>query len=244
LYQLDLPSLRTIIRTFLDVYPGASAWLNHYSVRTPMLVLVGPRSGGYLDLDALTARLRDPGAGAVARAVGFDAPMDVLGQYLGGARTLAALAGDGARNTDDYPYVALDASRNVHALTAAPADLLMAVVHRAHPDPTELLAAPDRPQFADRLTAYWRARDRFLEAGAALHGEPRGLALVAAASPGLLDSIRLSAEFDPAYQPLIAMARSLLDADRQAAAKLLQAIDQAAPSRGDARDLLAREFTR
>jgi spermidine synthase len=244
LYQLDLPSLRTIIRTFLDIYPGASAWLNHYSVRTPMLVLVGPRSGGFLDLDSLTARLRDPGVSAVARAVGFDVPMDLLGQYVGGARTLAALAGEGARNTDDYPYVALDASRNVRALTAAPADLLMAVVHSAHPDPAELLAAPHRPQFAGRLTAYWRARDRFLEAGAALHGEPRGLALVAAASPGLLDSIRLSAEFDPAYQPLIAMARSLLDSDRQAAARLLQAIDRAAPSRGDARDLLAREFAR
>src|ERR1700737_4834578 len=57
LYQLDLPSLRAIIRGFLDVYPDGSAWLNHYSVRTPMLALIGPPDGGYLDLDALGARL-------------------------------------------------------------------------------------------------------------------------------------------------------------------------------------------
>src|SRR5712675_1045688 len=60
LYQLDLPSLRAIIRGFLEIYPGASAWLNHYSVRTPMLALIGPRDGGTLDLDALDTRLRDP----------------------------------------------------------------------------------------------------------------------------------------------------------------------------------------
>jgi spermidine synthase len=244
LYQLDLPSLRAIIRTFLDVYPGASAWLNHYSVRTPMLVLVGPREAGFLDVEALAARLRDPAIAAATAPIGLSEPMDVLGQYVGGPRSLAALAGDAPRNTDDYPFVALDARRNVRALTAPPSDLLLAVISQVHPDPAELLTEPQRSALADRLLAYWRARDRFLEAGAALRGEPRGVALVAAASPGLLDTIRLSAEFEPAYQPLLAMARSLLGADRDAAEKLLSAIDAAAPSRPEARALLAREFGR
>ena len=67
LYQLDLPSLRAIIRGFLETYPEGSAWLNHYSVRTPMLALIGPRDGGYPDPDALAARLRDPSVRPVAR---------------------------------------------------------------------------------------------------------------------------------------------------------------------------------
>jgi spermidine synthase len=75
-----------------------------------------------------------------------------------------------------------------------------------------------------------------------LPGDLRGSALVRAASPGLLDAIRLSAEFDPAYKPLMGMAWSLLASDRSAAARLLQAINDAAPSRGEARELLAREF--
>jgi spermidine synthase len=244
LYQLDLPSLRAIIRGFLDVYPGASAWLNHYSVRTPMLALVGRRDGGYLDLDALAARLRDPAVGAVTRPVGLAVPIDLLGQYLGGARALAALAGRGPRNADDYPFVALDASRNVRALTAPPATVLLAVTRAMRADPAELLGEPRRDGLAQRLPAYWRARDRFLEAGAALRGEPRGAALVAAAAPGLLDAIRLSAEFDPAYQPLIGMAASLLASDREAAVRLLQAIEAAAPSRTEARALMSREFHR
>jgi spermidine synthase len=99
-----------------------------------------------------------------------------------------------------------------------------------------------RDALSERLTAYWRARNRFLDAGAALPGDPRGAALIEAASPGLLDALRLSSEFDPAYGPLIGMARSLMTSDRAAAARLLHAINDAAPSRGEARKMLSREF--
>ncbi len=242
LYQLDLPSLRAIIRTFLEIYPGGSAWLNHYSVRTPMLALIGPRDGGTLDLDKLSARLGDPTIRAVARPIGFETPIDLLGQYLGGPRVLSAFAGYGPRNTDDYPFVTFDARRNVQALTAPPWTLLLSVMRAMQPDAAELLTEPKRETLSERLTAYWRARNRFLEAGAALPGDPRGQALIEAASPGLLDTIRLSPEFDPAYGPLIGMAHSLLTSDRAAAARLLHRINDAAPSRGEARQLLSRAF--
>jgi spermidine synthase len=242
LYQLDLPSLQTIIRGFLDVYPHTSAWLNHYSVGTPMLALIGRRNGGQLDLDALAARLKDPDIGRVARPLGFETPIDLLGQHLGGPRALAAFAGDGPRNTDDYPFVTFDAFRNVRALSAPPSTLLLQVIRSIQPDPAEMLAEPKRAELSARLAAYWRARNRFLEAGAALQGEPRGIALVEAASPGLLDSVRLSPEFEPAYAPLISMAKALIRSDRAAAARLLHAIVEAAPSRREARDLLASEF--
>lgn len=241
LYQLDLPSLRAIVRAFLEVYPEGSAWLNHYSVRTPMLALIGPQDGSNLDLDALAARLRDPPVRAVARPLGFEAPIDLLGQYLGGRRAFSAFAGEGPRNTDDYPFVTFDARRNVRALTAPPWSLLLAVTRAVQPDLAELLTAPQRDALGDRLSAYWRARNRFLEAGAALPGDPRGSALIEAASPGLLDALRLSSEFDPAYGPLLGMAKSLMSSDRAAGVRLLREINQAAPSRGEARELLARE---
>ncbi len=242
LYQLDLPSLRAIVRGFLEIYPSGSAWLNHYSVRTPMLALIGPRDGGTLDLDALDTRLRDPAVRPVARRLGFETSMDLLGQYLGGARALSAFAGQGPRNTDDYPFVTFDARRNVQALTAPPWALLRAITQALRPDPAELLAEPTRDALSERLAAYWRARDRFLNAGTALPGDPRGAALIEAASPGLLDALRLSPEFEPAYGPLIGMARSLIASDRTAAARLLHAINDAAPSRGEAREILSREF--
>jgi spermidine synthase len=242
LYQLDLPSLRAIIRSFLQVYPGASAWLNHYSVRTPMLALIGGPDAGLFDVKALAARLDDAPVSAVARPLGFESPIDLLGQYLGGPRVLTEFAGEGPTNTDDYPFVTLDGNRNVRALSAPPWTLLLTVTRALRPDPAEILAAPERDPLVQRLTAYWRARNRFLEAGAALPGDPRGLALVEAASPGLLDALRLSDEFNPAYGPLISMAQSMMSADREAALRLLREIDHAAPSRDGARQLLSREF--
>lgn len=243
LYQLDLPSLRAIVRGFLDVYPDGSAWLNHYSVRTPMLALIGTRDGGHLDTEALAARLRNPAIGSVVRPLGFEAPIDLLGQYLGGPHALSAFAGEGPRNTDDYPFVTFDARRNVRALTAAPWSRLLAVTKDIRPDPNELLArGAGHDALGARLEAYWAARNRFLEAGASLPGDPRGAALIEAASPGLIDALRLSSEFDPAYAPLMGMARSLLGSDRAAAARLLRRINEAAPSRREARDLLLREF--
>jgi spermidine synthase len=242
LYQLDLPSLRAIIRSFLDVYPQGSAWLNHYSVRTPMLALIGGLDSGYVNIDALAAHLADPAVGTVTRPIGFEVPIDILGQYVGGPRALAALAGDGPKNTDDYPFVALDARRNVRSLSASPSALLLAMERLTRPDAAELLADPRQGAMDERLNAYWHARNQFLEAGAALKGEPRGVALVEAASPGLLAAIRLSPEFNPAYQPLIGMARSLMASNRQAASRLLHEINDAAPSRNEARELLSIEF--
>ena len=241
LYQLDLPSLRAIIRSFLEAYPNASSWLNHYSVRTPMLALVGRRDEGALDVEALSARLDDSAMAAVARPLGFGAPIDLLGQYLGGPRALAGFAGEGPRNTDDAPFVIFDARRNVRALTAPPWTSLLAVIREISPDARELLPEERDGGLRERLASYWRARNHFLEVGAALPGDPRGRALVDAAAPGLLATLRISPEFEPAYAPLIGMARSLIALDRDEGADLLRRIDAAAPQRRLAREMLERE---
>ena len=66
-----------------------------------------------------------------------------------------------------------------------------------------------------------------------------GRALLDAAAPGLLAALRLSEDFDPAYQPLLGMAQSLLRDDKPAARRLLAEIAAAAPDRPEARQLLA-----
>ncbi len=240
LYQLDAPSLRTIIRSFLAVYPGATAWLNHYSVGTPMLALIGGTDALRLDPAALAARLADPPTARLLGPLGLVTPLDLLGQFVGGPRALAAYAGAGALNTDDFPAVSLDAARNVRALTAPPASLLLSLIAAVHPDPRDILATGADASWGPRLGAYWKARDRFLQAGAALSGSPRGLSLIAAAAPGLIETVRASAEFEPAYQPLLSMARALAGSDRAAALTLLRQIDAAAPSRPEARALIAQ----
>ena len=234
LYQLDDASLHAITRSFLAAFPGGTAWLAHLSLQTPMLALIGTRGGAALDLADLGRRLDAPAARAASERTGLRHPIDLLGLSLGSA---APLAGPGPLNTDDDPFVALDAQRNVRALQAPPASLLLQVLHEVN-DP--VVTSGDAA-----LDGYRRARDRFLQAGAAI---PAGLDqrdLMNAAIPGLLDAIRLSPAFDPAYRPLLAMAGALIappaDAeDRAAGLRLLGAMYQAAPSRPEAGELLSR----
>ena len=238
LYQLDLPSLQAILRSFLHVYPAASAWLANFSLQTPMLALCGGRGPVGLRPAALAARMADPASRLALRRTGLQTPMDVLGLFVGSAETLRNFAGRGPRNTDDHPVVTLGAGRNVRALQAPPTALLLQVLRSLVPDAADLPGI-SRP-LASRLPAYWRARRRFIEAGADLPQGIEGRALVDAAAPGLLDAVRLSSEFDPAYGPLLAMAQSLLGTDPAAGAALLRAMDAAAPERDEARAALAR----
>ena len=145
LYQLDQPSLQAIIRTFLATYPDGSAWLNHYSVRTPMLALIGHAVDPVQSpASILRERLAQADVAVVTRPVGIGQPLDVLGQFVGGPQALAAFAAGAPLNTDDRPFVALDARRNVQALSAPPAALLLRVImpciprvarHSARPRP-------------------------------------------------------------------------------------------------------------
>jgi len=236
LYQLDRASLDSILRSFEAVFPHATAWLAHFSLQTPMLALIGAPDGLPLDPARLERRLADPAAQPALRRTGLQRPLDLLGLFVGGAETIAALAGPGPANTDDRPFVALDARRNVDALAAPPSALLIQLLHAA-------AAGPGTGAIAARTAAYLRARDRFIEAGAAV---PDGLderGLMNAAIPGLLDSLRLSPDFDPAYWPLLSMAQSLsgpgADAgDLDAAARILRAVQDAAPFRPEAALLL------
>jgi len=237
LYQLDEQSLRDIARSFLVVFPDASVWLAHYSVRMPMLALCGTEKGAGISLAGLGDRLGAPSLRERVQRLEFATPMAVAGAYLGGPATLSAYVGNGAVNSDDHPVVALNGHRNVRAMAEPPETLLLSVLRHLRSSPAVLnVDAVTRP----RLEAYWRARDRFITAGATLSGEPRGRALIDAASPGLLAAIRESGEFEPAYQPLLAMAQALQNDDPAGARKLLEAIDQAAPQRDEARQLLAR----
>ena len=238
LYQLDTPSLQAIIRSFIAAYPGASAWLNHYSVRTPMLALIGPRDGNPVDTAALQTRLGQADIASVARPLGFESVIDVLGQYLAGPRALNHFAGSGPLSTDDYPFVTFDAQRNVQALSAPPWSLLLNSIRAIRTEADELVVGTGSDGLAKRLPPYWMARNRFLEAGAALRGEPRGKALIEAAAPGLLETLRLSPEFDPAYRPLLSMAQTLAASDRPAARHLLESITAAAPGRREAEQML------
>lgn len=249
LHQLDLDSLRSVTRAFLAVYPEAIAVLAANSLETPVIGLVGRReadawrgaasSTSTSTLSAWHARVELSPARRDGRTLadfGIEDEFAMLGAIVAGPRSLAAFAGKFPMNTDDRPIVAYLAPRLVYAPASTPKERLFEFLHQVSAAPSDVgLKAPDE---ARRLAAYWRARDRFLEAGRSARPVTDPAAMLAQVGDPLLEALRLSPDFRPAYDPLLQMANALAPRDAAAARRVLIALREAQPGRPEAAQAL------
>ncbi|MFS8042400.1 fused MFS/spermidine synthase [Xanthobacter sp. AM33] len=238
LHQLDLPTLRIIVRTFLDTFPDASAYLAQFSVETPLIALIGRHEPKAYPADWAARRITDPDLAGRLAALDMTGDFSLFGLYLAGRPELAAFAGPGPVNTDDRPLVTTDAPRIAYAGTDTPGDRLVALLAALHPTPAAVLDAAD-PEARARLAAYWRARDAYLETGARTLAARGPRDVIGTLAPRLVEIVRMSPDFEPAYGPVLAMARQRAVSEPAAARRLLEALDKANPARPDARRLLA-----
>ena len=78
LYQLDDPDIDSILRTFDQVWQGATVWLTGKD-----FILCGARDGYANDFEAFRARAGSEAYEAILRLLGFWAPEEVLSAYVG-----------------------------------------------------------------------------------------------------------------------------------------------------------------
>ena len=239
LHQLDLPTLRSIVRAFATAFPEGGALLATLSLETPVLGLVGHADGSRFDLAQLQARV------AAARqwprspaSLGLDDAYAVLGALVAGPQALKRLAADAPVNTDDHPIVAYLAPRATYAPAPPPRERLAAVLAELSLAPQELVTAD--PAAAARLAAYWDARTRFLAAGRQVQPSTDVRRMLAQVQQPLLEVLRTSADFRPAYDPLLQMAAALARVDAPAARELLNELVRLQPARTEAGELLRR----
>ena len=279
LHQLDLTTLRSIVQSFLAVYPDGWATLATNSLDTPVLGLVARRSGGRLAWQPLRDRLRHNQLPQTLADYGLADEFALLGGFVAGPQALARFAGAAALNTDDRPVVAYLAPRITYAPDSAPRERLASLLAALHLLPAELVqagllsapaaahnamqtaapsaaptatpsAAPTAAQdttqnavAAQRLAAYWRARDQFILAGMAVRPSADPQAMLRQVREPLLAALRTSPDFRPAYDPLLRLAMALGRSDPAGAQALLRMLQQLQPARPDAAtalDALAR----
>jgi spermidine synthase len=240
LHQLDEATLRSIVRSFLAAYPQATAVLASHSLQTPVLGLLGWADGApHADPAVVRRRLADSaGLPQPPAAFGLADEWAVLGSVVAGPAALARLAGDAPLNTDDRPVVAYRAPRVTYAPEAAPRDRLLALLPRLQVAPGEWLVPAAADQEA-RLAAYRAARDRFLDAGRDVRPVADARAMLDQVGAPLLQVLRTSADFRPAYDPLLAMAGALAATDVPAARALLEQLARLQPARPEAAQALA-----
>ena len=234
LFQLDPEALRIIVRTFLDVYPDARAYLPAFNVEHPVIGLVGrtrPLTFGptWYGERVAEAELR----GALERVV-LRNIYQLLGCYLADSAALAEFAGDGPLNLDDRPLVTYLAARHVYARSQPAADNLRALLE-LRSDPGELIAAgPGRAEAVRRLREYSAARD--LHLFGELESSPdRRL-------ESLLSSVAASRDFVTSYDVLLQDVEKEAHLYPDVARQLLDFLIQARPEQPRARALRAELF--
>jgi spermidine synthase len=238
LHQLDLETLRSIVRSFLAVYPQGWAMLATNSLETPVVGLVAHRDGASFDAGRLHARRLGIATRHRPDEYGIPDDLALLGSFIAGPRALAQFAGDAPLNTDDRPIVAHRAPRITYAPDSLPRDRLVALLGRVEIDPKELLGPSRDDEFAARLSAYWSARNRYIEIGRDVRPASDVRAMLGQVREPLLSVLRISPDFRPAYDPLLRMAVELGRSDIATARALLTELQRLNPDRMDARRAL------
>jgi len=239
LHQLDLDTLRSIVRSFLTVYPRGWAMLATNSLDTPVLGLVARGDGERIDVGKVRERLTGVAMPHGPDEFGIADDLALLGSFVAGPRALARFAEDAPLNTDDRPVVAYRAPRITYAPDSLPRDRLIALLREVEISPIELLVAPGASvprgtAWVSRLVAYWAARNRFIEVGRSVQPTSDVQGMLAQVREPLLSVLHISPDFRPAYDPLLRMAVALGHSDAAAARTLLMELQHAQPARAEA----------
>ncbi len=234
LHQLDLTTLRTIVRSFLTIYPAGMAIVASNSLATPVIGLVARRDGQGLNVTRLSEHLAHDMRPLRLADFGLDDIYALLGTIVAGPQALAKFAGNALANTDDLPLVAYRAPRITYAPDTLPGARLLALQGQWRVTPAEVLQPGHDPRFAARLADYWRARNQFIEYGRAVRPSADVYAMLAQVREPLLDVLHISPDFRPAYDPLLRMASALASTDTRSARDLLEALSAVQPARPEA----------
>jgi spermidine synthase len=228
LHQLDLDTLRSIVRSFTVVYPRGYAILATNSLDTPVVGLVAHRDEERFDLAQIRARLTSATVAQSSAELAIDDDLALLGTFIADWHALARFAADAPINTDDRPVVAYRAPRLVYAADSLPRERLLDLLKQLDIAPTELVASADA-SWSARMSAYWSARNRFIEVGRDVTPTPDVEQMLAQVREGLLGVLRISPDFRPASEPLLKMAAALSERDPAAAQALLAELARVQP---------------
>ena len=245
LHQLDLATLRSIVQSFVAVYPGGSAVLATNSLDTPVLGLIARPDDARFDPAALRTRLHKFTLPARLAQLNLTDDFSVFGSFVAGPGDLQRFAANAPLNTDDRPVVTHHAPAITYAPNSLPRERLLALLKGLQPQPEALLtqavaADTSASRWNQRLASYWAARTRFIEAGMSVHPSQDPRAVLTQVQAPLLAIVRSSPDFRPAYDPLLNLAQALARVDRPAARSLLTDLVTANPARPEAAVQLRR----
>jgi len=239
--QVDRPVLDIQIRTFLDVFPDAHAWLLRFNVDAPVLGLMsrmpaGPYPDDWIEQRSGHVRLREE-----LKSMSLGDSVRFFGHHLTGPEALARYCGPGPVATDDWPLVSFLAPEFSARPDADSHGRLMMLIQELRLLKKEVAIGLEQSGLSSamqiRLDAFSRARDVYLE-GLVLDGQGRR----EAATEAYLSSARYSPDFTPGYARCLSLASLLAEHDPAASQRLLERLEKVQPDNPVAGQLRSRLF--
>ena len=238
LYQMDEPTLRVIIATFLEVFPDGRAFLADFNIAHPALGLVGGAGSSKYPADWFQQRVRDTTLRRYLKGLLMRDGVRLFGAYVAGPEQLSRYAGDAAVNTDNNPVVTFEAPRFTSRKDATPYGRLVAILEACGPEAADLVedpvSGPDA-RMTDRINRYIEARDIYV-GGLVVAAQGDQEAMVDA----FIESAAVSDDFAPGYAGCLAIVQERAVSDRPGAIGLLRRLIEAQPHRPEARQWLSR----
>ena len=240
LHQLDEPTLQIIVRTFLEVFPDAQAYLLRFNVDAPVVGLMGSLAWPQYSAHWVEQRLVDPALEKQLKKLALADSVRLFGALIAAPTELRAFAGNALLNTDDQPRITFGAPRFTYQKNATSYGRLVALLEHPLDNVQEVLKLDSEAEanhFAARLKQYMRARDVYLKG---LIEETEGHP--ARALDAFVESARLSEDFTPGYAQCLTIASLEAKADPDKARALLRRLAEAQPSRPVAAQMLKKLF--
>lgn len=240
LFQLDEPVLKVIVRTFLEVFPHATAYLLRPSIDAPVLGLVGTLEPISYPAGWMKHRVQDPGLARHLDRAALSVDVHLFGSLLADSTSLRDFSRGADLNTDVHPLVTFEAPRFVYSLGTDSAGRLLALLDRSSSFPAGILEAetdPPAKELLRDLSRYVSARNLYLHG---LVQEASGE--MAKALRLYVESARLSPHFPAAYARCLLLAWGWFRQDPDQARRLLEQLQAARPENPVARRLLHSWF--
>src|SRR5438046_4353969 len=151
LHQLDEPTLKVIIRTFLEIFPETQAYLLRFNVDAPVLGLVGLMGQPRYASNWIEQRLANSSLQPEIRKLALADSIRFFGNLLAGPKELRRFSESADANLDDRPVVMFRAPEFAYEKTHTTYGRLVALLGELPPDATEALhldPTADEKEFA------------------------------------------------------------------------------------------------
>ena len=228
-YQMDLPTIHTIIATFTTVFPKSEIWLLRFNVDVPVVGLIARTSSEPLSPFTIENRTAEnPILSDALKRARLNDTLRLLGCYVGPLPTTNVEI-----NSDINPILLFRAPLLTFRKKDDPGARLLELLSSYKIDPANLAAAD--PAFKKRLQNFVQARDIYLQG---LHDETNGE--LSRAIDAYIRSAQISEDFTAGYAQALAIATGLSKDRPEQTATILRRLIEARPELPVARELLRR----